>query len=1003
MNRSLTVFTALLCSVSFIPLAGAAPGAPLTDWHVAPVLSGGKNTKPYCALATSYPAAGVIITHARNKYGNGTVAFDFKNAAFEAKQYYGIDIGFDGTTQQFAAEAKNDHMLTIELRNDHPLYSALDSGKDIEITVQQGGPHVTIAGNSRAFFQLNYCVQALNDEPAPEIVAQRAAQPSFGLQQPAPTYADTAEQYPQPAAQRSFMPSRQFAQAANIQVDAPVQMANNAELSNMLDKARSASDTSTATAPKRQKLSSISSNDIVDGNDGAPVNTPSRQSLLFDNPDAANDYVVPRLSDLDKSKTTEPKAVPAQKAESAKAAAVAAKPAPAVKPAPAPVSKPVVAAPKTMPAAPLATAATDNKPSAAALPPPKDSLSDLDEPMITAKPPVQNRILSDKQRTVLATDYLQDKDTPAPSPTAAKTAAAAPAEKAKTSTEKAAAEPAPQPAVKPAEIVWDKPAVTSAAMAPPAASTVAVPAAPATTLPAPSAALADNKRQSLLMDNVPVPTSPSATAPTPASAEAKAILAGSAKPSTSAHLKADDVMSKAVQPVAPPAMAAVAPAPALPPAIIEQSVMDKPTRGPMKRANEVVSVDFPEEDDGSDDAQTQNPVMAAAKGPLTTPDALLQKNTPAAMTPISFKPPPAATATPWEAKNIAAKNGNSGYCILQSRFANQQSLFLSRSADGSATLGVDYGMDLLQTNRDYKTTVQVDNLFTEDFIGQARQPNLLVVQMGRKDSLFAAAAQGKALHVEMEGGASTFDISGAKGQMSSFNSCLGTQGGTPVVLETPTDMLRPAAVAPAPVAVTSVPVIAAAPAAVNTPTTLIPASPAPIAAAPAPAVAAPAKPANSGLILTTTQVDDALAKANIPASARPMANGYQWGSSLDVIKGQVTEQRFLADKTDLLEAVMRDIDGQEQACVTKKFSSEVGAPEQHGMAESVVAESSCTTGNNETTVTASLYQRIGQIFRIWSQKGPESAHDLLIRQRDRLASILDNSHNVATSNDQPRS
>lgn len=976
MNRSLSVFTALLCSVSFIPLAGAAPGAALTDWHVAPVLSSGKNTKPYCALATSYPSAGVIITHARNKQGSGTVSFDFKNAAFEAKQFYGVDISFDGAIQQFAAEARNDHTLMIELRNDHALYGALDSGKDVEITVQQGGPHVTVAGNSRAFFQLNYCVQALTDETAAPIVANTANTPSFGLQQP-------LDAYHAPVAKPTILPSRQFAQAANIQVDAPQASGNDADLSNMLNKARSASD-----MPKRQKLSSISSNDIVDPNQGAPVNNPARQSLLFDNPDAANGYVAPRISDIDagtnNTNTSALNAAP-KKVEPVKPV-MAAAPKPV-----APALPPTVRAEAKPVPAPVVSSGVAAKPSAPALPPPKDSLSDLDEPIV-AKPVVKTGIISDSERTVLATDYLKGNTTPAP--VVSKSAAAAMPAKPLATAKPVVADTAP--AIKPADIAWDKPTVSSAALAPP--DRVAVPAAPGlsaatanpvmptTALPAPASALAANKRQALLLDNPSVapviPAAPALAATTPSavpepapSLPVKTVLSDAnasapvqpvaTKPAVA--LKVDDVMTKAAQPVkAPGKTVALAPAPALPPALIEQSGIDIPTRGPMKRANEVVSVDFPEDADGNGDITPHADAVKTnvTNAPLVTPDALLQKSASTILAAVNFKPPAALSAAPWETKSMTPKNGGTPYCILQSRFANQQSLFLSRAADGTATLGVDYGMDLLQTNRDYKTTVQVDNLFTEDFIGQARQPNLLVVQMGRKDSLFAAAAKGKALHVEMEGGASTFDLSGAHNQMSSFNSCLGAQGS-----ELPSQAAETMFNAPEPVA----------------------ANPAP-------------KPAASTLTLTTTQVDTALSQANIPASARPTTDGYQWGSSLDVIHGQVTERRFLADKVDLLEAVMRDIDGQEQSCTSATFTSEVGAPEQSGSTESVVAETSCTAKDNQTVITASLYQRIGQIFRIWTQKGPDNAHDLLIRQRDRLATVLDKTSAVANNlNDKPRS
>ncbi|HEY1095716.1 MAG TPA: hypothetical protein VGF14_00590, partial [Alphaproteobacteria bacterium] len=84
MTRSKTIFSALLCSVSFISLSAQAAPSAVTDWHVAPVLSVGPHAAPYCALATNYPEAGIIVTHARNKHGTGTIAFDFQDGEFDA-------------------------------------------------------------------------------------------------------------------------------------------------------------------------------------------------------------------------------------------------------------------------------------------------------------------------------------------------------------------------------------------------------------------------------------------------------------------------------------------------------------------------------------------------------------------------------------------------------------------------------------------------------------------------------------------------------------------------------------------------------------------------------------------------------------------------------------------------------------------------------------------------------------------------------------------------------
>jgi hypothetical protein len=1082
MTRSKTILSALLCSVSFIPLAEAAPSR-VTDWHVAPVLAVGKNTAPYCALAANYPDAGVIVTHARNKHGGGTLAFDFRRADFEPREFYGIEVGFGNNVRTFAAEARNKHLLVVEIQRDPALYAALDAGKDLHISVQQGGPDVTLAGNTRLFFQLNYCVQALNDAAPGQIVVQDDhAAPSFGLQQPAPAAITKPIVLRRPpvdpadlnAAQLIMTPGAYPQQTRVVAAPPPkqqvVQTASNqdgdqtrSDLQNMLKNARKEDASS---KPVRQKLSSISSSDDIDPNSVAPINRNSRQSLLFDDPNAVNSYVPPRLGDTEKAIEKMPaapvKKIAAPAPAKTIAPVVAKKPTPVIEK-PVAVTIPVAPEPAKTIAAPSAALMKDTRTSApvvdpviatpsanalpAPLPLPDDSAPVMAAPTAitpaadaktdalvarmqeaTKKP--QAKIVSDVSRTVLASDYVNEKQNGVPAPEFNAAEAKKVAEK--TAPVKAIAAKTAAPAVIAAPTIsWDKPGAAKAAET----KTVAVPETAKTPMiesaaldapPSASPSAASPSAQNTIFTGKPAPVrkapvlktatetaphhpapvlsktatadlAPSPSLPTPAMAElttpapvlaapVKAPAIAAVTPLAALAERTDEPVktamppvAKIAQPVAEKPAAVMAepvpmPAPALPPPIIEETVLNNDVRGPMRPADEAVNVTFPEEEIHAEVVpDVPMATTTIANKALPIPADVLQTMRFKA---IDFKPPASAAAKGWDVSTVAATDAGGSFCVMKNRFVNQQSLFLSRSADGNATLGLDYGMDLLEADRDYKTSVQLDNTFAEDFIGQARKPNLLVVQMGRKDSFFSALGHAKALHIELDGGASTFDVQGAAPKMAAMNSCTMNQGGTSIVTE---------AVAETKAVLKNV-VAAVTPDSTPAPVAVV-VTPNPAAATPAPAMTA--------FTIAPNQINALLQKAQIQGSVRSDSQGYRWGSSLDPIQGQMLERRFLAGKADLLEAVMRDLDQAEQAC-GGAFSSEVGTPEQYGDMESLVAETRCGTAGN-ATVQASLYQRLGQVFRVWMQKGSEADRDQLIRQRDRLAKALDQDTSMQTA------
>jgi hypothetical protein len=738
MIRSKTIFSALLCSVSFISLAGAAPSA-VTDWHVAPVLSPGQNNMPYCALATSYPEAGVIVTHARNKHGTGTIALDFQDGAFERGQYYGVDISFDNMTRSFAAEARNARLLVIDMAEDHPLYGALNAGQDLTVAVQNGGPQAMLAGNSRPFFQLNYCVQALNDDAAAEVIVQNPrVMPSFGLQQPArrtetivlrppqpkkPVEQIAAPAMPAPIVESVAVMSAPLAAPALIPAPAPIKTPvvrtaqatatqdgdESRALKSMLEKARKDVPAQTTEKPVRQKLSGISSTDDIDPNSIAPVNRNARQSLLFDDPVAANTYVAPRLGDMETKVTDKTAKTQAQatKASAKVETALEKKAAQAQH-----IEKEVVAKAVTKPAdkvvnktvsktAPALAASTAPSALPTALPLPDD---DAPRAAQAVKPSVVTPVeVKETSRTVLASDYLKEKETGIQAkPYTPDVATQKPAVKKQTTAK------APQAA--PAPITWDAPTQAASELAnapvvaketPRAVSAVTSPAQNTTTMTTPAGSIFSGKPAAIRSSSVIAPAAVTASVVTPtvevtppvahvapvkdAAPQAASITSKTTTTKPVAKLDPQDTLARASTPAKTSSVAsvpalppAVIAAPALPPAIIAAEEIALPTRGPSRPAADAIAMTFPE-DDIEDISGDVGPVSTwsadvAQNKPLAVPGALLQSKPTGA---TKFSPPPSPAVGSWSVSK-AGDQDSGGYCVMKNRFNNQQNVFISR-------------------------------------------------------------------------------------------------------------------------------------------------------------------------------------------------------------------------------------------------------------------------------------------------------------------------------------
>ncbi len=198
--------------------------------------------------------------------------------------------------------------------------------------------------------------------------------------------------------------------------------------------------------------------------------------------------------------------------------------------------------------------------------------------------------------------------------------------------------------------------------------------------------------------------------------------------------------------------------------------------------------------------------------------------------PADVPPPPRVTNLPpaahrigsWKMRHIGAQNA-SGFCLLEGTYDNSLTLMIGQRADGFATLGVNYGLEMLKTKRDYRINVATDNGFDEDFTGYAETSKTIIAQLGRKGSFFGALNDAHQLVVTMPGVVSVFDVEGINDAMTTFAQCTGVSvpqaapATAPVAIPTPAPIVATPVVKDEPVAMPA-PVAAPTPAPVAMPT-----------------------------------------------------------------------------------------------------------------------------------------------------------------------------------------
>lgn len=150
---------------------------------------------------------------------------------------------------------------------------------------------------------------------------------------------------------------------------------------------------------------------------------------------------------------------------------------------------------------------------------------------------------------------------------------------------------------------------------------------------------------------------------------------------------------------------------------------------------------------------------------------------PSAITTITA--PETTAAGAWRTRMIAAQSDKEEpFCVMENKFTGNVALMIGQRADGYSTIGINYGIDMLVPGKSYSALVQVDQDFEENFNAFAQSGHMLIVQLGKKPSLFALLGQAQNLRIAVPGSASNFAIQGLTPALENFDKCLKSIGGS---------------------------------------------------------------------------------------------------------------------------------------------------------------------------------------------------------------------------------
>lgn len=229
------------------------------------------------------------------------------------------------------------------------------------------------------------------------------------------------------------------------------------------------------------------------------------------------------------------------------------------------------------------------------------------------------------------------------------------------------------------------------------------------------------------------------------------------------QIKADPALKKQEGTVIP-SVAAAAPKPAY---------LDVPQALPQRTP---LMVDTSPKKAAIQEVDIKKTIPAVPVVPVATTMTSMVAPVPSAMTNITA---PETTATgSWKTRMIAAQSDKEQpFCVMENKFAGNVALMIGQRADGYSTIGINYGIDMLVPGKTYSALVQIDQDFEENFSAFAQAGHLLIVQLGKKPSLFALLGQAQNLRVAVPGSASNFAVQGLTPALENFDTCLKSIGG----------------------------------------------------------------------------------------------------------------------------------------------------------------------------------------------------------------------------------
>lgn len=146
-----------------------------------------------------------------------------------------------------------------------------------------------------------------------------------------------------------------------------------------------------------------------------------------------------------------------------------------------------------------------------------------------------------------------------------------------------------------------------------------------------------------------------------------------------------------------------------------------------------------------------------------------------------YLPPVANQTSDWQISTLKNKDSAQSFCLSEASFDNGLRLMLAQDANGFGTLGINYGIDMLEAKQNYYATIRLDDQFEEDFRAFSETAQTIIVQLGRKQTLFQDLINTQQLYVTLPGVVSGFNMDGIQKNIALLNDCLESIGGKSLV------------------------------------------------------------------------------------------------------------------------------------------------------------------------------------------------------------------------------